>query len=160
MVPDAHRDRLPAPGMPRYQQVSQLVGVALPFLGLPAAIWLFWGRGVSTVDLALLASLYVLTGLGIGVGYHRLLTHRAFQTYRGLRYMWAILGSLALQGSVLPWVAHHRKHHAYADVEAILTHHTDTAEDFVASSRASRTPTSAGCCSEPARATAIATWAT
>jgi stearoyl-CoA desaturase (delta-9 desaturase) len=105
------------PGMPRYQQISQLVGVALPFLGLPAAIWLLWGHGVSAADLAIMVSLYTVTGLGIGVGYHRLLTHRAFQTKPGLRYMWAILGSLALEGSVLPWVAHHRKHHAFTDVE-------------------------------------------
>ena len=110
-------DTPPASEMPRYQQVSQLVGVALPFLGLPAAIWVFWGRGVSLLDLCLLVALYTVTGLGIGVGYHRLLTHRAFETYRGLRYMWAILGSLALEGSVLPWVAHHRKHHAFTDVE-------------------------------------------
>jgi stearoyl-CoA desaturase (delta-9 desaturase) len=101
--------------MPRYQQVSQFVGVGLPFLGLPLAIWLLWGHGVSVVDLAIMASLYTATGLGIGVGYHRLLTHRAFETSRGLRYMWAILGSLALEGSVIPWVAHHRKHHAFSD---------------------------------------------
>ena len=101
--------------MQRYQQVFHFVGVGLPFLGLPLAIWLLWGHGVTAVDLAIMASLYVLTGLGIAVGYHRLLTHRAFETHRGLRYMWAILGSLALEGSVIPWVAHHRKHHAFSD---------------------------------------------
>ncbi len=101
--------------MRRYQQVFHFVGVGLPFLGLPLAIWLFWGHGVSVADLAIMASLYTLSGLGIAVGYHRLLTHRAFETYRGLRYMWAILGSLALEGSVIPWVAHHRKHHAFSD---------------------------------------------
>jgi stearoyl-CoA desaturase (delta-9 desaturase) len=101
--------------MRRYQQVFHFIGVGLPFLGLPLAIWLLWGHGVSAADLAIMASLYTLTGLGIGVGYHRLLTHRAFETHRGLRYMWAILGSLALEGSVVPWVAHHRKHHAFSD---------------------------------------------
>ncbi len=101
--------------MRRDEQFFQFVGVGLPFLGLPLAIWLLWGHGVSAADLAIMASLYVLSGLGIGVGYHRLLTHRAFETYRGLRYMWAILGSLALEGSVIPWVAHHRKHHAFSD---------------------------------------------
>jgi stearoyl-CoA desaturase (delta-9 desaturase) len=105
------------PGMPRSQQLFQFIGVVLPFLGLPFAVWLFWGRGVSVADLAIMASLYTLTCLGIGVGYHRLLTHRAFDTYRPLRYMWAILGSLALEGSVLPWVAHHRKHHAFTDAD-------------------------------------------
>jgi stearoyl-CoA desaturase (delta-9 desaturase) len=101
--------------MRRYQQVFHFVGVGLPFLGLPLSIWLLWGHGVSVADLAIMATLYTLTGLGIGVGYHRLLTHRAFETHRVLRYTWAILGSLALEGSVLPWVAHHRKHHAFSD---------------------------------------------
>jgi stearoyl-CoA desaturase (delta-9 desaturase) len=101
--------------MPRYQQVSQFLGVGLPFLGLPVAIWLLWGHGVSLADLVIAGTLYTLTCLGIGVGYHRLLTHRAFTTTRGLRYMWAILGSFALEGSVIPWVAHHRKHHAFSD---------------------------------------------
>ena len=101
--------------MRRHQQVFQFVGVGLPFLGLPLAIWLLWGHGVSPLDLAVMASLYTLTGLGIGVGYHRLLTHRAFETYRWLRYTWAVLGSLALEGSVIPWVAHHRKHHVFSD---------------------------------------------
>ena len=103
--------------MPRYQQVSQFAGVILPFLGLPTAVWLLWGHGVSGTDLAIMGVLYTLTCLGIGVGYHRLLTHRAFETHRGLRYTWAVLGSLALEGSVLPWVAHHRKHHVFSDVE-------------------------------------------
>jgi stearoyl-CoA desaturase (delta-9 desaturase) len=105
----------PRRAMPRYQQFFQFVGVGLPFAGLPLAIGLLWGRGVSAADLAVMASLYVLTGLGIGVGYHRLLTHRSFETSRALRYTWAILGSLALEGSVIPWVAHHRKHHAFSD---------------------------------------------
>ena len=107
---------VPAP-MPRWQQVSQFTGVILPFLGLPVAVWLLWGKGVSGVDLAIMGTLYTLTCLGIGVGYHRLLTHRAFQTSRSLRYVWAILGSLALEGSVIAWVAHHRKHHVYADAD-------------------------------------------
>jgi stearoyl-CoA desaturase (delta-9 desaturase) len=91
--------------------------VVLPFLGLPVAILLLWGHGVSVADVSIMTSLYLLTGLGIGVGYHRLLTHRAFETYPSLRYMWAILGSLALEGSVLPWVAHHRKHHVFSDAD-------------------------------------------
>ena len=106
-----------APTMPRGQQVAHLTGVILPFLGLPVAVWLLWGRGVTAVDLAILGTLYTLTCLGIGVGYHRLLTHRAFQTFPALRYMWAILGSLALEGSVIPWVAHHRKHHVFSDAD-------------------------------------------
>jgi stearoyl-CoA desaturase (Delta-9 desaturase) len=101
--------------MRRYQQVFHFIGIGLPFLGLPVAIWLLWGYGVTVTDLAIMASLYTLTGLGIAVGYHRLLTHRAFETHRSLRYAWAILGSFAMEGAVVPWVAHHRKHHVFSD---------------------------------------------
>jgi stearoyl-CoA desaturase (Delta-9 desaturase) len=61
--------------------------------------------------------MYVITGLGITVGYHRMLTHRSFQTYKPLEYMWAFLGSMAVQGPVIAWVADHRKHHAHTDEE-------------------------------------------
>jgi stearoyl-CoA desaturase (delta-9 desaturase) len=64
-----------------------------------------------------LAAMYLLTGFGITVGFHRLLTHRAFATHRVVEYAFAVLGSMALQGSVADWVADHRKHHAFADRE-------------------------------------------
>jgi sn-1 stearoyl-lipid 9-desaturase len=60
-------------------------------------------------------SLYLLTGLGITMGYHRLLTHRSFQTPRIVEYFLTALGSLAGQGSPLQWVATHRAHHAHSD---------------------------------------------
>jgi stearoyl-CoA desaturase (delta-9 desaturase) len=61
--------------------------------------------------------LYVLTGLGITVGFHRMLTHRAFQTSKTVERIFAVLGSLAVQGSVIQWVSDHRKHHAHTDEE-------------------------------------------
>jgi stearoyl-CoA desaturase (Delta-9 desaturase) len=78
---------------------------------------LLWNRAVDAVDIALLIVMYVLTGLGITVGFHRLLTHRAFRTYPWLERTFAVLGSLSVQGSVMDWVADHRKHHAHADEE-------------------------------------------
>src|SRR5204863_5961843 len=65
----------------------------------------------------ILAVMYLLSGLGVTVGFHRLLTHRAFETYRPLKYLLAVLGSLSVQGSVIHWVADHRKHHAHTDEE-------------------------------------------
>ena len=61
--------------------------------------------------------MYVLTGLGITVGFHRLLTHRAFQTSKPMQYGFAVLGSMAVEGPVNTWVADHRKHHAHTDKE-------------------------------------------
>ena len=89
--------------------------MVLPFVGLVAAIGLLWNTWVSWTDLALLAVGYVLTGVGITVGYHRLFTHRAFQTKQWVRWTFAILGSMAVEGPVLTWVADHRKHHQFSD---------------------------------------------
>jgi stearoyl-CoA desaturase (Delta-9 desaturase) len=103
--------------MTRTERIVNLLGVIVPFLGLIAAIVMLWHRAVDGADLAILAVGYLLLGFGVTVGYHRLLTHRAFQTYPAVQYLFAILGSMALQGSVLDWVADHRKHHAHADEE-------------------------------------------
>lgn len=60
--------------------------------------------------------LYYLTGgIGICLGFHRLLTHRSVRIARPLEYVLAILGTLALQGGPIAWVATHRAHHAYSD---------------------------------------------
>jgi stearoyl-CoA desaturase (delta-9 desaturase) len=103
--------------MTRAERIANLIGVVVPFLGVLAAIVLLWNSWVNGTDLAILAVGYAICGFGITVGYHRLLTHRAFQTKDGLRYAFAIAGSYALQGSVLDWVADHRKHHAHTDQE-------------------------------------------
>ncbi len=103
--------------MSRAEKAANLAGVVVPFLGVLAAIVLLWNRWVDVTDLALLAGFYLLTALGVTVGFHRLLTHRAFQTHPGIERAFAILGSLSVQGSVLDWVADHRKHHAHTDVE-------------------------------------------
>src|SRR2546421_5017768 len=103
--------------MTRTERIANLVGVVVPFVGVIVAIGLLWNRAVDGVDLAILGAMYLLTGLGVTVGFHRLLTHRAFQTYPWLERVFAVLGSLSVQGSVMDWVADHRKHHAHADKE-------------------------------------------
>jgi stearoyl-CoA desaturase (delta-9 desaturase) len=100
-------------------RVVNLIAVIAPFLGLVAAIAFLWGRGFSWVELGLLLGTYVLTALGITVGFHRLFTHRAFETGRVVQFILAALGSMAIQGPLLKWVAFHRRHH----------HHSDTPED-------------------------------
>jgi stearoyl-CoA desaturase (delta-9 desaturase) len=99
------------------QKIGNMIGVALPVLAFVFSIVLLWHKAVGWLDLTVMAALYVLTGLGITVGYHRLLTHRAFQTSRPIQYAFAIFGSMSVQGPVLHWVADHRKHHAHTDEE-------------------------------------------
>jgi stearoyl-CoA desaturase (delta-9 desaturase) len=101
----------------RAERNANLLGVVVPFVGVLVAIVMLWNRAVDMTDLAILAVMYLLTGLGVTVGFHRLLTHRAFQTYPQVERGFAVLGSLSVQGSVLDWVADHRKHHAHADEE-------------------------------------------
>lgn len=103
--------------MSRTERAANLLGVVVPFAGVLAAIVLLWNRAVDGADLALLAVTYLLTAIGITVGFHRLLTHRAFQTHAWLERVFAVLGSLSVQGSVLDWVADHRTHHAHTDRE-------------------------------------------
>jgi stearoyl-CoA desaturase (delta-9 desaturase) len=105
------------PSQARLQRVALLVLTIGPFAGFVAAVAILWGRGIGVVDLALLVAFYVLSGLGVTVGYHRLLTHRSFRAPRPVRALFAVAGSLAIEGSVISWVAAHRRHHAFADVK-------------------------------------------
>jgi stearoyl-CoA desaturase (delta-9 desaturase) len=103
--------------MTRVHQAFNLAGVGLPFVGLLVAIVLLWDKAVGWTSLALLAGMYVITIMGVTLGFHRLLTHRSFATYKAVQYVLAILGSMAVQGPVMNWVADHRKHHAHTDRE-------------------------------------------
>ena len=101
--------------MTRAHKIVNLIGVPLPLAGLIAAIVLLWDRAVGPLELALLVSSYVITCLGVTLGYHRMFTHRAFEASRAFRALIAVLGSMAVQGSVITWVADHRKHHTFTD---------------------------------------------
>ena len=103
--------------MSRAERYANLAGVLIPFVGVLLAIVLLWNSWVDWIDLSIFAVMYLVTAGGITVGWHRMLTHRAFQTKPWLKYSFAIAGSLSVQGSVLDWVADHRKHHAHTDQE-------------------------------------------
>jgi stearoyl-CoA desaturase (delta-9 desaturase) len=101
----------------RAHKIVNLIGVPAPLVGLIAAIVLLWNRAIGPLELGLLIGLYVLTALGVTLGYHRMFTHRAFESSRAFRAIVAICGSMAVQGSVITWVADHRKHHTFTDQE-------------------------------------------
>jgi stearoyl-CoA desaturase (Delta-9 desaturase) len=114
---------LPAPSQDDVQPVSNetldrfLTGTVtvVPFLALVFVGWQVWADLLFWSDLIVFGIMYVATGLGITVGFHRLFTHRAFKARRGVRTTLAILGSMAIEGPVISWVADHRKHHAFSD---------------------------------------------
>jgi len=96
-------------------RLAVLVVILVPLLAVLAAPFITWGWGFRWADLGLLLSLYVLTALGITVGYHRLFVHRSFETNIVVKFILAVLGSMAVQGPLLKWVAMHRRHHQHAD---------------------------------------------
>jgi fatty-acid desaturase len=96
-------------------RLANLAVVVLPFLGLVALGISLWGWGFRWVDCGLLLGMYMVTAVGITVGYHRLFTHRAFETNRVVQFLLAIFGSMAVEGPLLKWVALHRRHHQYSD---------------------------------------------
>jgi stearoyl-CoA desaturase (Delta-9 desaturase) len=99
------------------EQLALYVFVLVPFLALAAAVPAVWGWGLSWTDVTLFAALYLVTGLGITVGYHRYFTHGSFKARKGLRIALAVAGCMAVQGPVVQWVADHRRHHAFSDRE-------------------------------------------
>jgi stearoyl-CoA desaturase (Delta-9 desaturase) len=103
--------------MTRAARYANLMAVVIPFLATLVAVVVFWGNGVDAIDLGLFAVFYLLTGYGVTLGFHRLLTHKAFETKPAIRNSLAVLGSMAVEGPVISWVADHRKHHAFTDVE-------------------------------------------
>jgi stearoyl-CoA desaturase (Delta-9 desaturase) len=87
----------------------------VPFLALGIVGWQVWAELLHWRDIAVFATLYLVTGLGVTVGFHRLFTHRSFATKPWMRGIFAAMGSMAIEGPVISWVADHRKHHAFAD---------------------------------------------
>ncbi|UUU41655.1 acyl-CoA desaturase [Streptomyces sp. NBC_00162] len=99
------------------EQIALLLFITVPFLALLAAIPLAWGWGVSWLDLGLMVFMYFLACHGITIGFHRYFTHGSFKAKRPLRIALAVMGSMAVEGPLVRWVADHRKHHKYSDHE-------------------------------------------
>ncbi len=98
--------------------VGKVITVALvvgPAVALAVALPLLWGHAVHLRDVLLAVTLYAITGHGVTVGFHRMLTHGSFKANRGLKIALVVAGSMALEGSAISWVANHRRHHMFSD---------------------------------------------
>jgi stearoyl-CoA desaturase (Delta-9 desaturase) len=89
----------------------------LPVIGLGLVAWQLWEKALHWSDLVVFGIVYPLTAMGVTIGFHRLLTHRSFKTTKPVKATLAILGSAAIEGPVISWVADHRKHHTFSDEE-------------------------------------------
>lgn len=116
VAPGSADDVEPAAHENRDRIILAIVTV-VPFLALGAVAWQAWGQTLRFSDIVVFAILYVATGLGVTVGFHRHLTHRSFKARAPVRFVLAALGSAAVEGPVISWVADHRKHHRYSDQE-------------------------------------------
>ncbi len=94
--------------------ITGLVTV-VPALALGFVAWQLWAVALGWNDIFVFLVMYLATGLGITVGFHRLFTHRSFKTKRPVRIALGALGSMAIEGPIVSWVADHRKHHAFSD---------------------------------------------
>jgi stearoyl-CoA desaturase (Delta-9 desaturase) len=104
--------------MPLLDRVASAVVTAVPPIMLAVGMWFGWtGNLLDWKEVVILVVTYLAIGTGVTVGFHRLLTHRSFKTYRLVRAGFAALGSAAAEGPVIDWVATHRKHHRFSDVE-------------------------------------------
>lgn len=106
----------PAPA--RMKAMRAIAGAVVfgPAVGTVAAIVMaVMSRGVSTAALAAFAALYVVSMLGITMGFHRYFAHRAFRAGRVVEALCIVAGSAALQGPLLFWVSTHRNHHLFSD---------------------------------------------
>jgi stearoyl-CoA desaturase (Delta-9 desaturase) len=99
------------------EQSLVIAFMIIPVVGLVAAVTLTWGWGITLLDAVIATIAYFGTGLGVTVGFHRHFTHKSFKAVRPLKVALAITGSLAFQGSIVSWVADHRRHHAFSDKE-------------------------------------------
>jgi stearoyl-CoA desaturase (delta-9 desaturase) len=99
------------------EQSLVIAFMIIPVVALAAAVALTWGWGLSMLDVVIATIAYFGTGLGVTVGFHRHFTHMSFKAVRPLKVALAITGSLAFQGSIVSWVADHRRHHAFSDKE-------------------------------------------
>ena len=99
------------------QRTVNILGILLPFVGLVLAVVLLWDNMVGPQPLAIAAVMYLISGFGITVGFHRLFAHRAFVAKPPVRFGLAAAGTMAMMGPPVRWVTNHRKHHAYSDEE-------------------------------------------
>lgn len=101
---------------PFRDKLIMIVATVVPLAGTVAAIAYAWANGwMGWRYLALFLGAWAISGMGVTIGFHRLLTHGSFQTYRPIRAMWMFFGALSVEGSPIVWCAVHRKHHQYSD---------------------------------------------
>jgi stearoyl-CoA desaturase (delta-9 desaturase) len=107
----------------RLDKIMLLAFVIIPLIAVFVGTWMIWETVVfdkdlvNSQDIAVLLLMYVITGIGITAGYHRMLTHRSFDAHPVVRFLLLAFGSMAVESGALTWARIHLQHHAYSDEE-------------------------------------------
>lgn len=116
-APGPRRLAIETPYLHRMQLRHFLLFNVGPILGTIVAVALAFVYPLHKIDIALFFGMWLITGLGISAGYHRLFTHRAYRTATPVRVALAVMGSMAALGPLISWSAMHRRHHQCADAD-------------------------------------------
>jgi stearoyl-CoA desaturase (delta-9 desaturase) len=108
-------DPLPTHEDPTWYKAVVVAVVAVPFLATLGGLVALWGQGAGWLEVGLLVGMWGAIGMGISVGYHRMLTHGAFKAHPAVRAIALGLGAMAVQDKPSDWAATHKRHHAHAD---------------------------------------------
>ncbi len=101
--------------LPAHIKVLNALVVALPFIGFALAIVYLWGWGLGWLHLGIFVAMVTCTSLGVTIGFHRLFTHKSFETSSTIKFILGILGSMSVEGPVIKWSVIHRHHHQHSD---------------------------------------------
>jgi stearoyl-CoA desaturase (delta-9 desaturase) len=102
---------------PMPEKLAVLFIVVVPLVATVYALYLLWGRHFTGLDLTLMFVFYLISGLGVTVGFHRMLTHKSFETTKFVKALFIIMGSMSWEGSPIIWASTHIRHHAHSDEE-------------------------------------------
>ena len=97
-----------------HRRIDWVTSIALVIFHILAIYGLSMATTAAVITFAVL---YAVSVLGITVGFHRYYTHKAFKASKFLQRLLAVMGTIAMQGSLFKWVAHHRMHHAASDTD-------------------------------------------
>jgi stearoyl-CoA desaturase (delta-9 desaturase) len=114
---DRRRRAVDSPYLHRLQRRHFVLFDVLPLFGTVVALGFAFVHPVTAVDVSLLGLMWLVNGLGISAGFHRLFAHRSYKTTPSIRVLLAVFGCMGGQGAVISWAAMHRRHHQCADIE-------------------------------------------
>lgn len=97
------------------KRISNAILIGTPLCGTLYSAFYFQSHAIEPFSIFQLIFWYVVTGIGLGVGFHRYFTHKSFDTFPAVRLLLGVAGSLGFQGSVIRWIADHRRHHRFSD---------------------------------------------